>query len=165
MFNLEVSKLNKRMGVRSPTIMTQQVKPEDRLLRLLNHMSTLPLARAPFKAHNLTPAQFTLLGWVTKHPGCGVLDIAKGLDLTPPTVSVGVRRLARVGWLERRHDPCDRRARPLYLTPEGEKLVEKVISHRNQVLKLFLSGLTLDEQEQLLDLLERGVRAVKGGME
>ena len=145
--------------------MTQQTKPEDRLLRLLNHMSSLPLAHAPFKEHNLTPAQFTLLGWVTRYPGCGVLDIAKGLRLAPPTVSVGIRRLARAGWLERRHDPGDRRARPLYLTPEGEKLVEKVIAHRNHILKLFLSGLALGEQEQLLDLLERGVRAVETSTE
>jgi DNA-binding MarR family transcriptional regulator len=145
--------------------MTQQVKPEDRLLRLLNHMSSLPLAHAPFKEHNLTPAQFTLLRWVTRNPGCGVLEIAKGLHLAPPTVSVGIRRLVRAGWLERRHDPCDKRAKPLYLTPEGEKLMEKVIAHRNHILKLFLSGLAIGEQEQLLDLLERGVRAVESSSE
>jgi DNA-binding MarR family transcriptional regulator len=130
--------------------------PENRLLALLRHMGTLPLMRLP-ETVELSPPAVGLIGWVDRSPGCGVLDIAKGLHLAPPTISVGIRKLEKSGWLERRHDPNDRRARPLYLTPKGEELMQRVRAHRTQMLKFFLDGLPPTEQEQLLDLLERAI--------
>ncbi len=130
--------------------------PENRLLALLRHMTTLPLMRLP-EDIGLSPPAVGLLSWVDRTPGCGVLDIAKGLHLAPPTISVGIRKLEKEGWLERRRDPADRRARPLYITPKGEELMLRVRAHRAEMLKFFLSGLSPVEQDQLLDLLDRAI--------
>ena len=136
---------------------------ETRFVNLFKLISTLPLVRLPEDIELSRPA-VTVLLWVSRSPGCGVLDIAKGLQLTPPTISVGIGRLVKAGWLERRNDPKDRRARPVFLTPKGEKLVAHVRVHRTQMLRTFLSGLTLEEQEQLLHLLERGVNALEAAL-
>jgi len=133
---------------------------ENRLLSLLRHLGTLPLLHIPDDL-GLSPPAVAQLSWVSRTPGCGVLDIAKGLRLAPPTVSVGIRRLVSAGLLEQRSDPNDLRVRPLFLTQQGEELVNRMRGHRTQMLKFFLSGLEEFEQEQLLELLERAVNEME----
>ena len=138
--------------------------PETRLLALFKNLGTLPIMRAPDNIE-LSMPQVALLNLVARRPGCGVLDIAKEMNLAPPTISVGIRRLAKAGWVERRYDPRDRRARPLFLTPKGQTLMDQVQEHRFRMLHFFLSGLAPDEQSQLLSLLEKAVAAMEAGLE
>ena len=141
--------------------MTELLKPEDRMMAILQRMSSVPMMK-PSKEFPLSAPQIALISWVAHSPGCGVLDISKGLHVTPPTVSVGIRRLVKDGWLEQRSDPDDKRARPIYLTEKGGGLVEALKVHRTQMLKLFLSGLEDEEKEQLICLLDRAVSAIEG---
>lgn len=136
------------------------ISPEARFIDLFKQIGRLPIVHLPEEVE-LSASAVALLLWVSRSPGCGVLDIAKGLHLSPPTISVGTHRLAKEGWLERCKDPQDRRSRPLYLTAKGEKLIQRVREHRTQMLRIFLSGLTLDEQELLMNLLERAVGAME----
>lgn len=137
--------------------------PETRFVNLLKHISNLPLVHLP-KDIELSPPAVAVMLWISRSPGCGVLDIAKGLGLTPPTISVGISRLESAGWLERHSDPEDRRAHPLFLTPKGEQLVGRVRAHRTSMLRIFLSALSREEQEKLLHYLERGVKALAVGV-
>lgn len=134
--------------------------PETRFINLLKHISSLPIMHLPDDIE-LSPPAVALMSWVARSPGCGVLDIAKGLGLTPPTISVGIRRLEKAGWLERHRDPEDRRSHPLYLTPKGEQLITRVRAHRARMLRIFLSALSLEEQDQLLHFLEQGIKTLE----
>ncbi len=134
--------------------------PEERLLKLLQRMRAIPVLRPPQESP-LSMPQVAVLRWVAQFPGCGVRDIARGLHVTPPTISVSVRRLVEDGWLEQRSDPHDRRARPLYPTAQGRQYLEVLRKHHNRMLKIFLSGLTPDEQETLIDLLGRAITALE----
>jgi len=140
--------------------MAKFMNPEDRMMAIFKRMSAMPMMR-PAKEFPLSAPQIALVSWVNRSPGCGVLDISKALNVTPPTVSVGVRRLVRDGWLEQRSDPDDKRARPIYLTEKGSELVVALQAHQTQMLKLFLSGLEDDEKEQLICLLDRAVSAIE----
>jgi len=133
---------------------------EARFLALVREIRSLPMMEVP-KDFPLSAPQITLLNWVALSPGVGVLDIAHSLNLTPPTVSVAARRLADEGLLESHQDPDDRRVRRLYLTSYGKILLSQVWDYRSQAVQLFLSGLAPAEQEQLVNLLERGVNAMK----
>jgi DNA-binding MarR family transcriptional regulator len=135
-------------------------KPEDRMMEILQRMSSIPIMNPP-KESPLSMPQAMMLNWVARVPGCGVLDIAKGLNVTPPTVSVGIRRLIKGNWLEQRHDPHDRRTRPIYLTEKGNSFVAAMNQHSSEMLKRFLSGLTDEEKEQLIGLLDRAVSALE----
>lgn len=137
------------------------LKPENRMLDLLKRMSRLPVMKPPSESP-LSMPQVTMLNWISRSPGCGVREIAQGLHVTPPTISVGVRKLIKDGWLEQRHDPDDRRARPLFLTGKGDAFVEIIQQHRTQTIKSFLSGLSTNEQEQLISLLDRAISALEG---
>jgi len=133
---------------------------EDRMLALLNRISSLPMMSPP-KESPISVPQAAMLEMVARNPGCGVLDIAKRLNVTPPTISVGISRLVKNGWLEQRNDPNDRRARPIFLTDTGVTLVDRMNCHRADMLKQFLSGLTDDEKEQLIGLLDRAISALE----
>ncbi len=134
---------------------TDELHPPEHLMVLLKRFNNLP-HRAPHIRELVTP-QIVLLFCVARNPGCGVLDIARELGLTPPTISVGLRALVNTGWLKREPDPNDRRAVQFFLTPEGRKLVKKMEKHRVEKVQQFLSGLTLEEQEQLLLLIEKAI--------
>jgi len=137
--------------------------PEIRFVNLLKHISKLPIVRLP-EDIDLSPPAVAIMSWIARSPGCGVLDISRGLNLTPPTISVGIGRLEKAGWLERHSDPEDRRAHPLFLTPKGEQLIAHVRAHRSRMLKIFLSAFSDEEQEQLFRFLERGIRALEVGI-
>ena len=144
--------------------MQNNIEPENRLVGLFQRMSSIPML-APPKGTPLSFPQAMILQWIAVHPGCGVLEIAHGLNVTPPTVSVGIRRLIKGDWLEQRLDPNDRRSRPIYLTEKGSGFVETMKNHRSRMLTLFLSGLTNEEQDQLINLLERAVSALESSQE
>ena len=130
---------------------------EYRMLSLLQRLGNLELGNPPPLDGKISHPQLILLEWVGFVPGCGVGDIAKGLGLSAPTVSVGIRRLVKNGWLERRHDPDDKRARPLYMTPTACDLLQRLNIHRMERINRFLSGLDVGEQEKLLLLLEKAI--------
>ena len=136
-----------------------QISLETRLLNVLGQLSTLSVLQLPDDIELSRPA-ITLLTWISTSPGCGVIDIARGLHLSPPTISVGIHRLVKGGWLVRRHDPEDRRSRQNFLTKKGMDFLAGIRGHQIKMFKVFLSSLTIEEQEQLVSLLERTVEAM-----
>ena len=72
--------------------------PEERFVELIKRISEVPLAFLPDDLE-LSRSAVPLLMWVSRSPGCGVLDIARGLQLSAPTISVGIHRLVKDGWL------------------------------------------------------------------
>jgi len=132
---------------------------EERFFELMKMVRKLGLDTHPLENVPVSPAQMALLDFVAVYPGCGVQDIAKGLGLTPPTVSVGVRKLEESGLVERKPNPIDGRSLQFFLTRRGQLLQRQIQdSHRNKIRRL-LSGLTPQEQEMLLGLLEKALSA------
>ena len=123
------------------------------LLRLRSYWET----EDPRRVGGLTASQLSLLLSLSEHPGCRVQDTAQRLDLTAPTISIGVRRLENMGLVQRGADPDDQRAVCLYLSPQGRKIASKARSLRAAKLDTMLSTLTVNEQESLLGMLEKVV--------
>ena len=101
------------------------VKLFDRMRRLATEENPLQQADIP-----VSMPQLTMLEWVAANPGCQLKDMADGLDVTMPTVSVGVRRLEDAGLLQRQPDPEDGRAVRLALTERSQNLVESTRQFR-----------------------------------
>ena len=132
---------------------------EERLLGLFDRLRRSALGQYPHEESGVTGPQLALLEWVATWPGCGIQDLADGLRLTAPTVSVGVRRLEEAGLLERQPDPADGRAIHLFLTPPGQALQQRARAFRLSKMRQLLAALTPAEQETLLILLERAITA------
>jgi len=135
------------------------ITQETQILNLLKRISTLSVLQLPEKVDLSRPA-INLLTWINSSPGCGVVDIARGLHLSPPTISVGIRRLVNGGWLERRHDANDRRLQQIYLTNKSIDFLDGLRKYQIKVFREFLSRLSPDEQDQLQALLEKAVHGI-----
>lgn len=136
-------------------------QPGERFLQLMSRLRKLGMGDSASGTALVSHAQMTLLDWIAASDGCGVQDIADGLNLTPPTVSVGVRRLEEAGFLKRRSHPQDKRAVQFFLTVKGQSLQKQAQTFRRQKLELILSGLTQQEQETLLGLLSKALQAAE----
>ncbi len=136
-----------------------KITAEARFLDVLKRLSALPLFHLPEEI-NLTRPAITLISWVDTFPGSGVVGIASGLGLSAPTISVGIRRLVKDGWLERRRDHNDGRSLLIFLTPKGCLLMDRLRAHQKKVSKVFLSALDQGEQDLLLDILENALESI-----
>jgi len=75
--------------------------------------------------------------------------------VTAITMTGLVDRLERDGWVVRREDPQDRRAKLVFLTDKVEPLKAKIKQLSEQVREAALQGISESEQQQLTDLLLR----------
>ncbi len=107
--------------------------------------------------------QLTMLEWVDAHSGCQLSEMAEGLRVTTPTVSVGVRRLEETGLIERFSDPGDGRAVRLWLTPKAQTLVQAARRFRMDKMQKLITGLSRDEQDTLRDLLDKALSGAETG--
>lgn len=128
---------------------------------LMKRFMALRLVDMPRLETDLNLPQIEILGFVANAPECRIQDIADGLELTPPTVSVAVRRLEETGWLERHGDPNDKRATCISLTPKSSELVAIVQERQKFAIQQFLDGLDETEQAQFIDLFGRAVNAAE----
>lgn len=140
---------------------TELPPPVERFFQLMSRLRNFGVGSSESGTALVSHAQMALLDWIAAADGCGVQDIADGLNLTPPTVSVGVKRLEEAGLLKRKPNPQDKRAVQFFLTAKGQSLEKQSQTFRRQKLELILSGLTQQEQETLLELLGKALQAAE----
>jgi len=114
----------------------------------------------PGEAH-VSPSHLALIEYVGSHAGCGIQEMAEALELSTPTISVGVRQLEEKAYLTRLPHPDDGRAVQLFLTETGRMLLERSQAFHRQKFEQLLTGLNADERNTLLNLLERALNAAE----
>lgn len=129
----------------------------ERLLGLFNRLQALGLGQPRFKQEGLSLPQFGLMMCIMHEPGIRLHKVAQMLGVSTPTVSVAVRKLEHHGWLRRKMDPVDKRAARLFLSAKAEALAKQVGNRRRKYVNQFMEALTSEEQEQLLNLLEKAI--------
>jgi len=107
---------------------------------------------APLGLH---PRELALLQAVARDEGVTQQAIAERMGLFPSRMVALVDGLEKRRLLKRRHNPDDRRARALYLTPKGHQLLGRAFAVAIEQEQLLTSELTDEEREQLLELLAR----------
>jgi len=120
-------------------------------LRRLGPGNTLPEGLAA------SPSQMSLIEYAASNPDCGIQEMAKALNLSTPTVSIGVRQLEKEGFIARKPNPKDGRAVHLFLTTEGKEIHRRAHTFQHTKIKKLLSGLTPEERETLVCLLEQAI--------
>jgi DNA-binding MarR family transcriptional regulator len=98
----------------------------------------------------LSPLDALLLGWIKKHPGIGVSELAEVEPMSRPSMSAHVKRLETAGWIARAAaDPEDKRRVGLSITPAGLKALDAVRRRRNDWLATRLSALSPEARRAL----------------
>ncbi len=104
---------------------------------------------------DLEPREFALLRAVASSEGQSQQAIGERLQIPSSRMVAFVDALEARSLIERRHNPEDRRTRALHLTPAGSEVLGSAfalaLAHEQRVC----AGLSTDEREQLLTLLQR----------
>jgi len=111
---------------------------------------------------SLTPRQFTVLELVGRNPGVVQIDIAELLSMDKATTMALVDRLEARNFLERRTSTIDRRRKDLFLTDEGQAVLQEardlIAAHERRFTSRFSSA----ELDALIAQLRRIYRSGEG---
>ena len=97
--------------------------------------------------HLVTSPQLRALVFIATRGPQNPGDVAVELGVHASNATRTSEKLVRLGLLERRENPADRRYVQLTLTPEGLRLVERVIEHRRAAVAEVLAAMPPDERE------------------
>ena len=80
--------------------------------------------------------------------------VAAGLGVAPSNASRICDRLLKLGMVDRRDDPADRRQLELTLTTDGSALIGRVIRHRRTAIRRILRKMAPTQRDQLAATLD-----------
>jgi DNA-binding MarR family transcriptional regulator len=121
-----------------------------------------------FRPLGLTRSQQWVLAHLSRHPYDGVMqtELARELDVGKVTVGGLVDRLEAGGYVERRPDAVDRRAKRVFITDKGDELIRQMSTLGEELNKVILDGITPDQikaAEDVLYEIKQNLRARLGG--
>jgi MarR family transcriptional regulator, transcriptional regulator for hemolysin len=103
----------------------------------------------------MTRAQCRTLGYLARNEGVHQAALADLLEIRPITLVRQIDRMEEAGWIERRADPADRRARCLFLTAKARPVLTRIFDVATETGDEAMAGLSNDEARDLIDLLHR----------
>ncbi|RVQ67763.1 MarR family transcriptional regulator [Croceicoccus ponticola] len=103
----------------------------------------------------VTGAQLRVLLYLDRKPGANQVTLASFLEVEPITAGRMIDRMVAAELVERRADPEDRRAWLLFATAKGDELLARMGGQVEDMLDLALDGLSVDERNALISLLDR----------
>jgi len=103
----------------------------------------------------LTLAQCKALLYLARNEGVSQKRLAELIEIDPMSLVRILDRMEADGWVQRRSDPDDRRARSLAVTERAKPIVERIWSLVGETRSEALEGLSTEERTTLVDLLER----------
>lgn len=117
-----------------------------RLNRWVTHHTdwTVPLTLAQVRALS----QIDALG--VAHLG----DLARAERCSQPTMTVMIRRLQRLGLVQRSRDPNDGRAARISLTRHGREMLAEARNARADLVEALIAQLAASDRERLQDALQ-----------
>lgn len=103
----------------------------------------------------LTPGEARALVHVAALEGSRQLDIAQRMGIEPMTLSTYLDRLQSLGFIERRPDPADRRAKLIFATPAADDVITNIRIEQIDLMQLVTSGIGEADLELVSDRLKR----------
>ena len=104
----------------------------------------------------LTRAQWSVIAHLKRRgEGINQAALADLVEIAPITLARLLDRMAAAGWIERRPDPVDRRARRLFLTERARAEFGGMRRMAREVRAEALAGFSAEEVAALMDALGR----------
>ena len=124
------------------------------LIRRLLQIS-LALFMDETKGFDITPVQYSAMLAIQIHPGIDQAALCNIIAFDKSTIGDVVGRLERKKLIKRTPGSKDRRAKLLYITNSGRKLVEEIEPAVEATQKRILEPLTAKQRKVLMQMLER----------
>lgn len=101
----------------------------------------------------LTLAQLSILMTLEECGPMRMTALASHQRVRTPTVTVAIRRLEKLGLVERSHDPTDLRAVVVAITPHGHAMRRNALAIRHEQLEAMLTTLSPQDRARLKEAL------------
>lgn len=128
-----------------------------RLIQILKILKHANEDHSPPDETGLSPSQVNIIDEVSLAEELTVKGLAERLNLTPPTISVGVRKLEQKKLIRRESHKEDGRIVILTLTNKGKNLHKIIEKYRNTKVEKILNRLNPYDQNIMLSLLEKAI--------
>lgn len=93
----------------------------------------------------IQPGQIPFIMMISTHDGCSQSEMARKLEIKPPTVNVSIQRLEKSGIVCRRRDEKDQRIMRVYLTEYGRQLVTEIKEYVAEIEKVMFRNFSETE--------------------
>lgn len=103
----------------------------------------------------LTGTQLRLLVYLRREPGMTQTELADLLQIEKAPLGRLLDRLESGGWIERRPDPQDRRAKRVHATQKFDTIEPRITQTVVGLFRDSLTGVSREELARLLDILWR----------
>lgn len=108
---------------------------------------------------SVTTPQLRILVMLSSRGALNLAGVAQGLGVNPSNASRTCEQLVTAGLVTRRDHPDDRRNVILTLTPEGARLVERLMDLRSRLFQEVTDAMSEEDRRALATGLEAFVRA------
>ncbi|WP_198030008.1 MarR family winged helix-turn-helix transcriptional regulator [Oceanobacillus manasiensis] len=102
----------------------------------------------------ITSPQFVALQWLLEEGDLTIGELSNKISLAFSTTTDLVDRMERNELVERVRDSKDRRVVRIHVLKKGETIIEEVIQKRQEYLGEVLDKFSLEQTEQLSELLD-----------
>lgn len=123
------------------------------------HQIGLSIFAECFKDLDITPLQFSIMWTLNLHPGLDQSTLAKSVALDTATCSNIVTRLETKGYIQRKINPENKRAKLASLSRKGKQLLSRAEAPMDYVQKKLIAPLDAKEKKQFLKCLQKLVDA------
>ena len=112
------------------------------------------IMRNEIESYDLTPPQFGLLAFLWQQDGLTQVELSEKGQIDRTTIGGLIDRLEKIGLVERRQHPQDRRAYKIHLTERGKELEGPLCECADRSVKKFTKNLNAQEVSELRRMLE-----------
>ncbi|TDU26856.1 DNA-binding MarR family transcriptional regulator [Panacagrimonas perspica] len=105
------------------------------------------------KPLGITRAQWWVLAHLSRHDGMMQTQLADVLEVGKASLGDVIESLEGGGWVQRRPDPADKRAKRVYLTKPAQTLIKRMTVMENEFNGQILSDLSNEEMTDLVRVL------------
>lgn len=103
----------------------------------------------------LRPVEFSVLTLIGHNPGITSRQLCAALDIQPPNLVGMIKHLEKLGMLEKRDHPTDRRAQGLHLTEAGQAKLPLAEQTASAIEIEVTAGLSAADRKTLIRLLRK----------
>ena len=116
--------------------------PERNLIGMISEISLMStrIFNRRVKDVGLTRSQWQVLYLLYQQDGQNQTELAETLTMAKPPLGKVVDHLQKDGWVERRDDPTDRRAKRVFLTQKVAPLIGPLENIANEIADITLNG-------------------------
>ncbi|MET9064578.1 MarR family winged helix-turn-helix transcriptional regulator [Streptosporangium sandarakinum] len=111
----------------------------------------------------LSLGDYTLLAQISLHAPVRLSVLAELMEVDKSTLSPPAKRLEARGFIERRFDPADARAKLVSVTREGKLAIRELWKARTAAVAALMEGWEPSDIEHLADGLAAFAEAIKKG--